>query len=178
MNPIDKINTVAGRVCQPDRQSDDLQARRQVADDGPTNRNEAVPTAFERNPTTQTRALVFTILFRQAAGGPVARKLASGPVSNSPAIPLASRTLLETFCTEEMLHGPAGCAKPSLGSSEKFEPGMLCCALSIHPGQDSCVRSLLSAVPHPTSEAFSPRQPRHCPPAGSVLVACVPLVFR
>jgi hypothetical protein len=64
------------------------------------------------------------------------------------------------------------------GSSEKFEPGMLCCALLIHPGRDSCVRSLLPAVPHPRSEALSPVQSRHCQPAGSVLVACVSLVFR
>jgi hypothetical protein len=55
---------------------------------------------------------------------------------------------------------------------------MLCCGLLLHPGRDSCVRSLLSAVPHPMSKALSPAQSRHCPPAGSVLVACVPLVFR
>jgi hypothetical protein len=63
-------------------------------------------------------------------------------------------------------------------SSEKFEPGMLCCARLIHPGRDSCVRSLLPAVPHPMSEALSPLQPRHCPPAGSVPTACCSLVFR
>ena len=64
------------------------------------------------------------------------------------------------------------------GSAEKFEPGMLYCALWTHPGGDACVHYLLSAVPHPLSEALSPLQPRHCLPAGSVLITCWSLVFR